>query len=89
MAVLIIGDVPGQTREGYEGMIAALGSAMKEAPGFVMHTAYPVEDGWRVVEVWASARDAGQFFATFVHPNLPPGIQPKRSVQELHTLVSV
>lgn len=89
MAVLITGHIPGQTREGYEGMLAALSDAMREAPGFVMHAAFPVEGGWRVVEVWETARDASQFFATFVHPNLPPGVRPRRSVQDLHALVSV
>lgn len=42
-----------------------------------------------MIEVWASARDANQFFATFVHPNLPPGIRPRRSVQELYGLVKM
>lgn len=89
MAVLITADVPGQTREGYDGMVAALAGVMRQAPGFVMHTAFPVEGGWQVVEIWESAKDANQFFATFVHPNLPSGVKPRRSLQDLHNLVSV
>ena len=87
MAVLITAEVKGQTQQGYDGMLGALAGAIKQAQGFVLHTAYPIEGGWRVIEVWESENDANQFFAKHVAPNLPPGIRPKRSVQELHSLV--
>jgi hypothetical protein len=35
--------------------------------------------GRRVMEVWQSKAEATQFFARYVAPNLPPGIQPKRT----------
>jgi hypothetical protein len=38
--------------------------------------------------VWESKADANQYFAKFVAPNLPPGIHPKRSVEELHSLLT-
>jgi len=87
MAIAIIADVPGQTKEGYEQTIRLLGDALKEAPGFIMHFSYPVEGGWHVVEVWESSTDAAEWFARHVHPNLPPDIKPQRHVQELHTLI--
>jgi quinol monooxygenase YgiN len=87
MAVMITAEVKGQTQQGYDGMLRALEVPLKSAPGFIMHTAFPVEDGWRVIEVWESKDAANQFFAKAVAPNLPPGIRPKRSVQELHSLV--
>lgn len=87
MAVLMIGEVPGQTREGYDGMIAALGEAMKRAPGYILHTAHPTEGGWRVIEVWRSKAEATEFFATYIAPNLPPGIRPRRTFYELHGLL--
>jgi hypothetical protein len=52
MAVLITAEVKGQTEQGYDGMRSVLAEALRTAPGFLLHTAYPVEDGWRVVEVW-------------------------------------
>jgi hypothetical protein len=52
-----------------------------------MHFSYPIEGGWHVVEVWESSRDAAEWFARHVHPNLPPDIKPERHVQELHTLI--
>lgn len=87
MAVLVTAEVHGQTLQGYEGMLSALGEALRRAPGFLLHTAHPVADGWRVLEIWQSKQAADAFFATHVAPNLPPGIRPKRSVQELHGLV--
>ncbi|MCX7892540.1 MAG: hypothetical protein N2544_09295 [Burkholderiales bacterium] len=87
MAVLVTAEVKGQTREGYDGMLAALGATLARAPGFVLHAAHAVEDGWRVIEVWESKADSDRFFAQHVAPNLPPGIRPKRSVQELHSLL--
>ena len=87
MAVLVTAEVAGQTQQGYDGMLSALGSALKEAPGFILHTAFPVEGGWRVLEMWDSKRQADEWYAKSVAPNLPPGIRPKRAVQELHCLV--
>jgi hypothetical protein len=46
-----------------------------------------MEGGWRVIELWETKEAANQFFAKHVAPNLPPGIRPKRTVQELHSLV--
>lgn len=88
MAVLVTAEVQGQTQQGYDGMLGKLEEGLKQAPGFVLHTAYPIDQGWRIIEVWESMDDANQFFAKHVHPNLPPAIKPKRSFQELHSLVT-
>ena len=87
MAVLVTADVPGQTLEGYDRMIAALGPALQQAKGFIAHGAGPAADGWRVFEIWETERDAAQFFADYIHPNLPAGMKPKRTILELHTLI--
>ena len=87
MAIVIWADVPGQTKEGYEGMIAATGEALKRAPGFISHFGHPIEGGWRVVEVWESAKAGSEWFAKSVKPNLPPGAAPQRKITELHTLI--
>jgi hypothetical protein len=88
MAVLVIAEVSGQTQQGYDGMLGMLTGALKQAPGLILHTAHPTEGGWRVIEIWESQNDANQFFAKNVHPHLPPGIKPRRSFQELHSLVT-
>jgi hypothetical protein len=73
--------------EGYDGMVASLGAAIREAKGFIAHFASPSENGWKVMELWETQDDANQFFARFVHPNLPPGVKPKREFVSLHTLI--
>ena len=90
MAVLITAEVRGQTEQGYDGMLAVLGDAIRRAPGFVFHAAHPVPgaDAWRSFEVWQSKDEANRFFAQHIAPNLPPGVHPKRSVQELHSIVT-
>ena len=87
MAVLVIADVPGQTAEGYEGMLAALETELKEAPGFIAHGAGPSVDGWKTFEVWATLGEATRFFAGYVRPLLPEGVVPKRTIVELDALV--
>ena len=88
MAILITADVPNQTQEGYDGVLAMVEPLLKQAPGFIMHAAYPMEGGWRSLEVWESNAAAADFFAKYIAPNLPLGIKPKRTVQELHSLVN-
>ena len=87
MAVLITADVPGQTQETYDQMLAVLGPVLRQAKGFIAHGAGPAGDGWRSFEIWESPEDATQFFAKHIHPNLPEGIKPRRTMLQLHSLV--
>jgi len=88
MAVLITAEVPGQTQEKYDQMLGVLGPLIRQAKGFIAHGAGPVDGGWRSFEVWETSEDATRFFATYIHPNLPPGITPKRTLLQLHSLVT-
>jgi hypothetical protein len=87
MSVMMVSEVGGQTLQGYDGMLALVGDALKQAPGFVMHMSHPVETGWRIVEVWNSEQDAARFYAAHIAPKLPDGIRPKLSFQPLHSLL--
>ena len=87
MAVLITAEVSGQTKEGYEGMLAVLTPLLKQAKGFIAHGAGPTGEGWRSFEVWESQDQATEFFAKYIHPNLPEGVRPKRTIVELHSLI--
>lgn len=88
MAVLIVAEVQGQTREGYDAMVSAMGDAFRSVPGRLLHAAHGTEEGgWRVIEVWESKEVANRWFATFVAPNLPPGIKPRRTFRELHSVL--
>ena len=88
MAVLVTAEVPGMTPERYDPMLVALGDKLKQAKGFIAHAAGMSDDGWRVVELWETADDATRWFAENVYPNLPPGVTPKRTLVELHNLVT-
>jgi heme-degrading monooxygenase HmoA len=87
MAVLVTADVPGQTQDKYDQMLAVLEPMLREARGFIAHGAGPAGDRWRTFEIWETQEDATQFFAKYIHPNLPPGIKPQRTLLELHSLV--
>jgi hypothetical protein len=88
MAVLITAEVPGQTKEGYDGMIKVLGPLLTQTKGFIAHGAGPASStAWRSFELWETAEAATKFFAEYIHPNLPPGVTPKRTMVELHSLI--
>jgi hypothetical protein len=88
MTVIVVAEVHGQTETGYDGMLSVLADPIRRAEGFVLHSAYCVDGKWRVVEVWRSKAKADQFFAKHVAPHLPPGVRPKRSVYETHSLLT-
>lgn len=88
MAVLIKTKVNGQTTEGYDSVLAAVKESIQQAPGFIMHCAHPADEAWDVYEVWESKKQADQWFGAVIVPNLPRGIHPKRSYQELHNVIT-
>ena len=87
MAVLITADVPGQTEEKYDQMLNVLSPLLRQAKGFIAHGGGPSANGWRSFEIWETQEDATQFFAKYIHPNLPEGIKPQRTLLHLHSLV--
>ena len=88
MTVIVMAEVHGQTESGYDGMLSVLADLARQADGFVLHSAYRVDESWRVIEVWRSKEEADRFFAKHVAPHLPPGVHPKRSTYEAHSLVT-
>ena len=87
MPVLVTADVPNQTPEGYDSMLVGLEPLIRSAPGFLFHGAYSDGGTWRVLEIWESRQAATEFFAKYVHPNLPPGVKPHRVLHDLHSCV--
>jgi hypothetical protein len=87
MSVMIVSEVSGQSQQGYDGMLACVGEALRQAPGFIMHAAHSSDTGWRIIEVWNSREEATRFFAAHIAPNLPDGVRPKLSFQPLHSLL--
>jgi hypothetical protein len=87
MAVLITAIVPGQTQEGYDAAMHTLRPLLEQTNGFIGHGAGMSPEGWRVFEIWETQQQGTEFFATYIHPNLPPGVTPKRTCLELHNLM--
>jgi hypothetical protein len=81
MAIGILIEVPGGTKEQYDAVMAKLGLGGKMPSGGISHVAGPMEGGWRVIDVWQSQEDFEKFFQAKLHRailevGLPP-FQPK------------
>jgi len=88
MAILMTADVPAFTAEMADGMNAQVGDQMQRAPGFVIHTNGPAENGWRVTEVWESEDHFNRWYEETIKPNLPPGVTPQISFRQLHEVLT-
>lgn len=60
MAIAMVLDLPGVTEAQYATAREVLGAALP--PGNLVHVAGPTADGWRVVEVWRSAKLMARYF---------------------------
>jgi quinol monooxygenase YgiN len=90
MAILMIGDSPKLKAEDYHNILAQMAPTLRAAPGFILHTAHPVEEGgFRIVEVWRSKEESDRFFAQHIAPNLPEGVRPKRRTLALSSLLTL
>jgi hypothetical protein len=89
MAVLITDELPGMTREMYEGLHAVLEGPTSTAPGFILHAAGPVDGGWQVTELWESQQARDAFFAEHVVPLMPAGGPlPTTTIREIVSIQS-
>ena len=67
MAVEFLFNIPGADSATYDGIMGRLGRADVNAPnppGFIAHIAGPTEAGYRAVDVWESAEQAGAFYGS-------------------------
>jgi heme-degrading monooxygenase HmoA len=47
-------EIPGMTRDQYNGMFQQVSPRLKTQPGFVFHMSGPAEGGYYAIEVWES-----------------------------------
>jgi quinol monooxygenase YgiN len=61
MAVAMLADIPELTREEYEAVVQQVNTAGTPA-GALFHAGGPVENGYRVIEVWETREAADTFY---------------------------
>jgi hypothetical protein len=61
MAVAMLAEIPGLTREQYETVVAKVNQT-GSPKGAVFHAGGPIENGYRVIEVWESREAADAFY---------------------------
>lgn len=57
MAIGLIIDWPGGTRQQYDALMAELQFEGVLPPGELLHAAGPVADGWRIIDIWETRED--------------------------------
>jgi len=71
----------------YDQMAPELHPLLKKQPGFIMHVAYPIPDGFGVGEVWDSKAQQETWYNDFVVPNLPDPGAMSSEYFEVHSVV--
>jgi heme-degrading monooxygenase HmoA len=86
MPVSVITHIPNLPAEAYDAIAAQQAAPLREARGFIAHTAAVSPDGVTVTEIWEQRDDWQRFFEERVEPHLPPGL-PAPAVAELHNVI--
>jgi hypothetical protein len=86
MAVAIVMDFPGGTREQYDQVLEKMDLGGRVPDGGLHHTAGATDDGWRVLDVWESMDKFQSFAQAKIRPytaevGLP---EPQMRVVDLH-----
>lgn len=71
MAVAMLLEWPGQTREQYEQLMELVALEAEPPEGGLLHVAGPMAGGWRVVDIWESE----EAFERFADERLRPAVQ--------------
>jgi hypothetical protein len=86
MSVMVTADQPGMTQEMYDGLAAELLPLLREREGFIAHAAWPVDGGFKVMEMWESESQHDAWANDVVLPRMPQGAPPLQlSVQPLRS----
>ncbi len=90
MAIGLLCEVPGGTQQQYDEIMRELNLGGKLYAGQLYHIAGPMDDGWRVVDVWESREAFDRFFndklqRAMQNANLP---QPRLSFFPIHNILS-
>ena len=93
MAIGVLLDIPGGTREQYEEVNQrAFGDPKGPAEpptGLILHTSGATSTGWRIFDVWESKQDFERFMEQYVMPAVDPALPrpPEPDVYELTNVI--
>lgn len=89
MAIIMQAQVPGMTKEQYDGMTQALFPLLKKSPGFIAHAGGPIPGGWQVTEFWESQEQHDAWLKGTIMPAMQAsaGTPPNISILQAHTVV--
>ena len=83
MAIAILAEIPGITREQYEMVVTTVNESGSPT-GALFHAGGPIEGGYRIVEVWDTSDSAEKFYNSetlkAATAPLPPELQQPRVV---------
>ena len=95
MALVLVHQGPGLTKESYEEAVRKLtGKTRLESPadwpveGLLVHAAGEAEGGFRVVDVWESEKAAQRFGETLIPILQEVGVEAQPEMYPAHTFVS-
>lgn len=71
MTVITTIDAMGVTPEEYRAILDEMGVEARPEPGIYLHLTVPIEDGYRIVEVW----DRKESFDAFVQNRMAPAAE--------------
>jgi hypothetical protein len=71
MAVAMLLEWPGETREQYEQLMSVVGLEENPPEGGLLHVAGPMPGGWRVLDIWESE----EAFERFANERLRPAVE--------------
>jgi heme-degrading monooxygenase HmoA len=87
VTVLVRNTAVGLDEATYDQIAPALHPLVKAQPGFILHVAYPVPNGFIVSELWESKAQHETWFNEFVKPNLPDPEAMTTEYIDLHAMV--
>jgi hypothetical protein len=73
MALAMLAEIPGLSREQYETVVRTVNRAGSPA-GAIFHAGGPVERGYRVIEVWQTQEAADAFYDSQVYHEATAGL---------------
>jgi heme-degrading monooxygenase HmoA len=83
MAYATRAEIPGMTRDQYNGMFQQVGPRLKTQPGFVFHMSGRADDGYYAIEVWDSEAAHKAWIRDVIEPAASAGGMQLGPMQDL------